>query len=160
VPPLRDRGEDVLLLAQHFLAHAGRANARAVGGVSGPESPRELTLDLEAAAELRRYPWPGNVRELRHAIESVAVLCPDGVVSPAHLPNFLRQRPSGAPRTAHFTLHLDGREQVPFADVVHEVEQALLQWALAKAAGQQTRAAEILGLARTTLQSKLHHEET
>ena len=160
VPPLRARGEDILLLAQHFLTHAGMATPRAKAGAATAPRLRELTLDLEAAAELRRYPWPGNVRELRHAMESVAVLCPDGVVGPAHLPSFLRHRTDGATRAGHFTLHLEGREHIPFAEVVHEFEQGLLQWALAKAAGQQTRAAELLGLARTTLQSKLHHDGT
>ncbi len=146
LPPLRDRGEDVLLLAQHCLQRFATETGKP-----------EPTLSPEAAACLRRYAWPGNVRELRHAMESAMTLCADGAIGAEHLPAFLhggREEPSGD----LFTLHLDGRDMVPMAELVHRVEDALIQWAMRKAGGQQSRAGEILGLARTTFQSKMNRQ--
>jgi DNA-binding NtrC family response regulator len=146
LPPLRERGEDVLLLAQHCLQHFAAE-------VGKPEP----MLSPEAAACLRRYAWPGNVRELRHAMESALTLSADGVIAPEHLPGFLRgsrEEPSGE----LFTLHLEGREAVPMTDLVHKVEDALIHWAMRKAGGQQSKAGEILGLARTTFQSKMNRQ--
>ena len=143
LPPLRDRSEDVLLLAQHYL--------RRFAHESGRPDPM---LSPEAAVCLRRYGWPGNVRELRHAMESATTVCNTGTIAPEHLPSFLRSSRDEASGDL-FTLHLDGRETVPMTEVVHRVEDALIQWAMRKAGGQQSRASEILGLARTTFQSKL-----
>ncbi|GMV42782.1 MAG: sigma-54-dependent Fis family transcriptional regulator [Myxococcales bacterium] len=140
IPPLRERGEDLLLLAATFL----RRSAEGAG--------RRLALSPEAAAVLRSYPWPGNVRELRHAMESCCLVCPGPEVLPAHLPEFLRDGEGGEEL---FTLRLAGRESVAFADVVHRFEDQLIRWAMERAGGQQTRAAELLGLPRTTFQSKL-----
>ena len=142
LPPLRERGEDVLLLAQHFLRGIARDGA----------APRALTPD--AAAVLRAHAWPGNVRELRHVIEASVVSCAGSRVEPAHLPRFLSAQPTLAERSVA-TLDLDGRTSIPFAEVVGDVEQRLIAWALEQADGRQTRAAELLGLARTTFQSKL-----
>lgn len=148
LPPLRDRGEDVLLLAQHYLQRFATEAGR-----------RDPVLSPDAAACLQRYPWPGNVRELRHAMEAAMTMCGHGEVELQHLPGFLRNsKPAvtaGPTAGQLVTLHLEGRQAVPFAEVVDGVEQALLQWAMGKAGGQQGKAAELLGLARTTLQSKL-----
>ncbi len=144
LPPLRERGEDVLLLAQHCLQRFAHESNKP-----------EPTLSPEAAGLVRRYGWPGNVRELRHAMESAATLCADGAIGPDQLPAFLRgvqAEPSGE----LFTLHLDGRETVPMTELVHRVEDALIQWAMRRAGGQQSKAGEILGLARTTFQSKMN----
>ena len=143
LPSLRGRGDDVLLLAQHFL----KADAESHGG-----PPR--TLSPEAAACLRRYRWPGNVRELRHAMETALVLCAGGAIEPPHLPSFLLEA-RGGPGEDLFTLNLTGRDSVDLPSAMRDLEDALIQWALRKAGGQQTRAAELLGVARTTLQSKL-----
>ena len=141
VPPLRDRGEDILMLAAAFLRRLGA------------QADKQLTLSVEVATVLRAYPWPGNVRELRHAVESLCVVCPGGEVQTSHMPDFLRVGPE--PRERLFTLHLAGREALPFADMVRQIEDQLIQWAMRRANGQQTRAADLLGLARTTFQSKL-----
>ena len=145
LPPLRERGDDVLLLAQHF--------ARRFASSAGRDEP---SLSPDVVAVLRGYPWPGNVRELYHAMESALALCPRGDVLPEHLPDRVRSfRPKDASVSGYVTLHLDGHATIPFADVVRDVEDALVQWAMVRASGQQTRAADLLGLARTTLQSKL-----
>jgi DNA-binding NtrC family response regulator len=71
LPPLRERGDDVLLLARHFLAHEGKAQ----------RTPRTLTLSEGAVARLRAHRWPGNVRELQHVCQSLSVLAPNDEIS-------------------------------------------------------------------------------
>jgi DNA-binding NtrC family response regulator len=141
LPCLRERGDDVLLLAEHFLKKLS--------------SGKELSLSLEAAALLRSYPWPGNVRELRHAMESTALLAAQGQVGPESLPDFLRGE-DALESDGIFALHLAGRDHIPFNDVVRAFEDQLIRWAMRQAQGQQSKAAELLGLPRTTLQSKLN----
>lgn len=75
LPPLRERGEDVLRLAEAFLVRAAAHAGREVRGFSAA-----------AAAALRSYPWPGNVRELRNAVDQAVLACRTGRVEPAHLP--------------------------------------------------------------------------
>ncbi|MCP4659112.1 MAG: sigma-54-dependent Fis family transcriptional regulator, partial [bacterium] len=141
LPPLRDRGDEVLVLAQHFL--------RELGARQGTE-PKSLSV--AAAESLRRHSWPGNVRELRRVMESATALCRGPEISPAHLPEAL-SLDQGVSRL--FTLHLDNSAELAFQDLVQQVEDELVDWAVRKAAGRQNRAAEILGLPRTTFQTKL-----
>jgi len=146
LPPLRERGEDVLLLAQHFL--------KVLAVQDGTE---EKELSPNAARALMAHDWPGNVRELRRSLESAAILCRQGKIEPEHLP-FFDSRPIATDRSqTHelFTIHLDGQEKIDFASVVQKFEQTLIRWALAEAGGRQTQAAALLGLPRTTFQSKL-----
>src|SRR5580658_4937241 len=84
LPPLRERGEDVLLLANHYLQKFARSMGR--------QSKR---LGADAVRALRDYDWPGNVRELEHAIEHAMVLAQRDIITAQDLP-FVRQ--SGAPR--------------------------------------------------------------
>lgn len=142
LPPLRDRGDD-LLLAGHFLARSGTRTGRAAP-----------VLSPEAVACLRAHAWPSNVRELGHALESGATLAGVHPILPAHLPAEIHAATFG-PDARLFTLHLGGRESVPFTRVIEQVEDDLIRWALGKVNGQQTRAAELLGLPRSTFQSKL-----
>ncbi|MBZ0252561.1 MAG: sigma 54-interacting transcriptional regulator, partial [Candidatus Methylomirabilis sp.] len=147
VPPLRERGDDVILIAHEMLARGARVDG-AVGKVLAPET----------ADALRRYRWPGNVRELRRALESAAILCRGEEIRPEHLPDFVRAAGDAAGGGGLFDLHLERRERIEFNDAVHAFEQALVAWALRRAGGQQTLAADLLGLPRTTLQSKLNHK--
>ena len=142
LPPLRDRGNDVLLLAQHFLRSLGRQ----------PQGPTVL-LSPAVSRLLLQHHWPGNVRELRRLLEAALVLCRGDELLPEHLPAELQESAPHAGR--RFSLHLDGAEELPMPKLVQDFEDALLDWAMAKAGGQQGRAAELLGIARTTLQSKL-----
>jgi len=92
IPPLRERQEDIELLAMHFLSML-RADA--------PKAPE--VLSAETIAALRAFPWPGNVRQLRNAIEYALVVCKDRVITPADLPEDLRQQSpadAGAAATA------------------------------------------------------------
>jgi len=141
LPPLRDRGEDLLLLAQHFLRM-----------LAADEDSQPKALSAAAGDCLRRHPWPGNVRELKRALESAVAVCSDEEIHPIHLPDYLRENKSG---TNPFTLHLADTNGVQFNELVHQFEDEIISWAMGVSGGQQQKAAEILGLPRTTLQSKL-----
>ncbi len=127
LPPLRERLEDLPLLAAHVLKKLGVP---------------EVTLAPEALALMKNYRWPGNVRELEHALERAVVLRSSRtVITPDLLPDEIR-RPSGA--ASSVTLPESGL-------VLEEVEKSLLEQALARTDGNQTKAAELLGLTRATL---------
>ncbi|MGD9763641.1 MAG: sigma-54-dependent transcriptional regulator [Candidatus Binatia bacterium] len=102
VPPLRERREDILPLAEGFLAFFARAAKR----------PTQ-TLSPDAAAALRDYPWPGNVRELRNAIERALILWPGQVIEPAALPERIAARSAVAPELGgDYTVEAIEREHI------------------------------------------------
>lgn len=130
LPPLRDRGDDVLILARHFLAQAapliGAATAHAL-------SPR-------AEEALRRHPWPGNLRELRHAMQRAAVMAgPRPMIEPMDLGLAEVSAPDGESLEAQ----------------VEALERRLITGALAAEGGNRSRAAKRLGLSRQGLLNKL-----
>ncbi|HSQ67254.1 MAG TPA: sigma-54 dependent transcriptional regulator [Polyangiaceae bacterium] len=145
LPPLRQRGDDVVLLAQHFL--------NVIAGKSG-EPPK--VLSQEFATAIRRYTWPGNVRELWRVVESCVVLCRGPEIRAEHMPASLA---TGEYPARLYTLDLDHHQSVRLTEVVEQFEDDVIQWALRQSNGQQTRAAERLGIARTTLQSKLGRQK-
>ena len=139
MPPLRARVDDVPRLARHFLEEL--RGTKPIEGFS------------RAAMEcLVCYSWPGNVRELKNAVEHGVALCRAKETQLEDLPDTLR-RNSG--RDSTVTLSLDGRERVDMPKVIGDAERELVLWAMDKAAGNQNRAAELLSVPRTTLQSKL-----
>jgi DNA-binding NtrC family response regulator len=145
LPPLRERGDDVLLVARHFLD---------LLAIRDRSEPKRLSAD--ASEILCRHNWPGNVRELRRALESACVVCHGAEISAQDVPEYLRQVDLGGRASASlFTLHLDRSQSLHFNEQVERFEDALIQWALTKAGGQQLHAAELLNLPRTTFQSKI-----
>ena len=142
LPPLRERGEDILLLATHFLG--------AIGAAQGARSKR---LTAEASKVLGKYSWPGNIRELHRAMESAVLLSPEPLIRANHLPDFLRRDQAEAQQQV-FSLDLDGVARVNYREVLASFEAAMLRWALRRAGGNQQEASEILGIPRTTLQNK------
>jgi two-component system, NtrC family, response regulator AtoC len=141
MPPLRARCEDIVLLANSFLREFAKENDR-------PVKP----LTDEALALLLAYRWPGNVRELRTAIEHGVVMSNDPVIAVRHLPHFLL---ASAPLAT---------ESQPLAKIalddsadfnLHALETNTIRNALAISKGNRTRAAELLGVSRRTLQRKL-----
>ena len=134
LPPLRDRSEDIPLLAEHFLRDAARENEKPA---------RELTPD--AMKCLLAYSWPGNVRELRAAIEHGVVMANGPKITLRDLPAAIREAsPAGA----------SGRGPLPLN--LEETEISLMRRALAECKGNRTLAAEKLGISRRTLHRKLH----
>jgi DNA-binding NtrC family response regulator len=130
IPPLRERREDVALLAEHFAAKHGRGE----GATVSPEA-REL---------LMAYDWPGNVRELENVIARALALNPSGVVVAADLPDRLRQGPAVEPARG---VPLPPGDR-PSLDELSKRYAALV---LSECAGNKTKAAEVLGIDRKTL---------
>jgi two-component system response regulator HydG len=136
LPPLRSRGGDVLLLAQHFI---DRFAARAERSVRG--------LTPEAAARLMDYAWPGNVRELQNAMERAVALARYEQVTVDDLPEKVRKYH----RSHVLVASDDPRELVP----LEEVERRYILRVLEAVGGNKTLAADTLGLDRKTLYRKL-----
>jgi two-component system response regulator HydG len=134
LPPLRERDEDVLLLAHHFLR------------TFADRHRREFTAFAPEALEaLRAYAWPGNVRELRNAVERAVLLSPGPVVPFSALPDKVR-----GPRAAC-------REVIiPLGSSVEEAERRLIIETLASVGNNKAKAARVLGVSRKTLHNKLN----
>lgn len=140
LPPLRDRAEDIPLLAAHF------AQKYAPAG-SGPKSIAPETMEL-----LLRYPWPGNIRELENAIERACVTSRETVIRPENLPPQLLD-----PTPAKFSFPVDLSRPLPdqLAEVTSAFEKRYLRRALKKTRGHIGRAAQISGLSRRSVTDKL-----
>ncbi|WP_196480314.1 helix-turn-helix domain-containing protein, partial [Xanthomonas translucens] len=131
LPPLRERGDDIVLLAQHFLED-GASAAR--------------TLSEAAQARLRAYPWPGNVRELRNAMQRCQVLVRTPTIE-AHDLDEVLAGDAAAPAAATLALTLP--------DAIAQLEKQMIQAALAQAQGNRAEAARRLGIHRQLLYRKL-----
>jgi DNA-binding NtrC family response regulator len=156
LPPLRERGEDALLLANRYIAHFNERLRKRVRGLTG-----------EAEKVFRLYRWPGNVRELRNVVERVMILedsdqittdwLPRGLTSDVRsvsstpaappAPAEVQDRPA-APAKALFDLPDGGID-------LEQVELALVRQAMERSGGNQTRAAELLGVSRDQLRYRL-----
>ncbi len=141
LPALRDRREDVPLLAEHFLARVAEETER----------PRKR-LAPDALRVLTSYPWPGNVRELQHALERAALLSEAELIGERDLPPQLV-----APGEALTVVLPEDALAIPetTARVVRDVERELIRRALARTANNRTEAAKLLGLSRRALVYKL-----
>ncbi len=140
LPPLRERPEDIRLLADHFTEKYAR-----------PDEPRKR-IAPEAMDMLMKYPWPGNVRELENVMERACVTCPGPIIEAKHLSSDLTQPVMGA---SPFKIDLSR----PLPDLLREigvdVEKRYIRKALKKTRGNVTRCAKICGLSRRSITSKL-----
>jgi DNA-binding NtrC family response regulator len=132
LPPLRERREDIPVLAEHFLSRASERHGRT------------LRLAPAATARLLSYAWPGNVRELENAIERASILANGELVGPEDLPPHIA---SGA--------GLGPAPTLPAQQNLAEVEKAHILQTLERCGWNHSRAAEALGIGRTTLWRKL-----
>ncbi|MCC7212166.1 MAG: sigma-54-dependent Fis family transcriptional regulator [Candidatus Brocadia sp.] len=141
LPPLRERKEDIPLLATHFMKKYVAQQKVAVHSIS-PEVLHVLLL----------YQWPGNIRELENTIEHAIAFCTSGVITPKDLPENFRaeETPSGL-----FSIELSTIDSLDLQETLSEAERKLLVWAYQKTKGNQVRMSEILRIPRTTLQNKL-----
>jgi DNA-binding NtrC family response regulator len=145
-PPLRERGNDVLLLARHFLAVQGERYGR-----SG------ICLDAEAEGVLRAHAWPGNVRELRNAIEQAVLLAKGVTIGATQFP-FCNEAAivAGAPQTPI----AESVGMLPDSGIdLGEVERELVVKALSKTGWNVTRAAKLLGVSRDTLRYRIEKHQ-
>jgi two-component system response regulator AtoC len=139
MPPLRDRREDIVLLAGSFLEEFALENRRSVKPLSDA-----------AIAKLLSYSWPGNVRELRTAIEHAVVMSNQDTLDIFHLPEFLDSSRSQT------VSHSEKNTLAPVEEFnLHAQEQRAILGALAATKGNRTKAAILLGISRRTLQRKL-----
>lgn len=172
LPPLRERGADVLLLARHFLEVFCQKKGRPT-----------LTLSDDSKRVLQAYAWPGNVRELVNFMERLSILVDGDIVRPADLPHkildqvgdigilpevveepplqaqVIAQQPLPPPAPAGDfvwpTLSVLGKMGMNLKEFLDSAEDRLIDEALAKADGVKNQAAELLGIKRTTLIEKL-----
>ena len=135
LPPLRERGDDILGLAGHFLRHYGEVHRLPPKGLS-----------RAAEAWLLRCDWPGNVRELSHLMERMTLLSPETMVAPESLERLCLPRP-GTPQPAD-SAPMDGE-----TDLLDEPTR--IRWALEQAEGNVLRAARLLGLGRGALRHRM-----
>ena len=133
VPPLRERSEDIALLAEEFLARSASEMRRG-----------RLKLATRTAEILGRYSWPGNVRQLRNAIERMVALARTDTLTPDLLPPEVLSSDEGTAPSAE-------AEDLPIKDAVQDFKKRYIANALARAGGNQRIAAERLGLQRPFL---------
>ena len=156
LPPLRQRGDDLVLLAEHFVRIFGRELHKEVRAIS-PEA-----LDV-----LKRYAWPGNVRELQSVVKQSLLQATGPVLLPSFLPSFLTADPGcaaeasieTAPDLAWLTPFIQGQLRAGstslYADVQARTDRHLFAEVLQQVSGNLTQAARHLGISRATLRARL-----
>jgi DNA-binding NtrC family response regulator len=155
LPPLRERQDDILVLAEAFLDKIGRGVGRPAAGLS-----------KDARDRLLSHPWPGNIRELRNAIERAVILCEGGLVTGEASADGHRRRPRRASGTGALPAAGAGEPTSPVSPLaaaaippegvsLDAIERELIQKAMAQARNNKSEAARLLGLARGQLYSRL-----
>ncbi len=137
LPALRERPEDIELLAESFLEEIGRSVGRPAAGLSE-----------EVRDKLVAYPWPGNVRELRNAIERAVILCEGGLVTSEHLPIGIAATPRTVPSKP-------APPASPVPSTLDAAEREMIVQALTRAGNNKSKAARLLGLTRAQLRSRI-----
>ena len=146
LPPLRERREDILPLAQHFIRKYNEENARHVS--------EQLAPDVLALMEA--YTWPGNVRELENVVERAVVIAPGPEITAQCLPTEICDpRHALGAATSPNAATIDVAHGIDFYDEVRRFEIDLIRRALEQTGGHQSRAARLLGMNATTLNSKI-----
>lgn len=137
LPPLRERAEEIPVLAEYFLkrslARMGRPQMRFTG---------------EALEAMKTFLWPGNIRELEHLVDSLVAIHVGDTIGLADLP----KRVAPDDYSPLFTVNTNGREEIALDRVLGDFEKRLLTWALERADGNQGKAAQMLGIPRSTFQ--------
>ena len=143
LPPLRERGDDVILMSRHFLALYNDKFRK-----------RFLSVDPEVEAIFRSYGWPGNVRELRNLLERIVLLEDDEVLREDHLPGEMVAQFESVPRVLRDALaaRSEGDEGM---STLAEVEQEHILRVLEHSEGNRSRAARVLGISRQSLIERL-----
>jgi len=141
LPALRDRREDIPLLAAHFLDRVSR------------ERGTQFTLSDEALRIMMEYAWPGNVRELEHAVERACTMCSGPILHLGDFPTQLQQQGLEAHRS--LPRGHDAEAEVPGVTTLADLERQAIVDAIRKLHGDKLQAAKLLGIGKTTLYRKL-----
>ena len=153
IPPLRERGDDILLLAEHYISTLGE-RLRLRHKIHG--------LAPEVAEAFRHYSWPGNVRELRNVVERALILEDGDAITAEYLPRDLAAQ-TGRAATGDGAAKAGGAGDEfrlpPRGVSLDEIEMSLVRQALERSGGNQTRAAELLGISRDQLRYRLKKME-
>jgi two-component system response regulator HydG len=147
MPPLQARPSDIVCLSEHFLRRANERNRRHVQGFSS-----------QALSLMMGYAWPGNIRELENVVERMVIVKGSGTLLPSDLPAAIR-----TPRTTPVSGTATPQFPESGADlktILEAVEEKMIGEALVRTGGNKNRAAELLGLNRTTLVEKLRRRRT
>jgi DNA-binding NtrC family response regulator len=143
LPALRDRREDIPLLAAHFLDRISR------------EHGTKFTLSDEVLRTMMRYDWPGNIRELEHSVERACALSSGPVLHLGDLPTQLQQQAIAARRAPVYAETADSDEKVSEVKTLAEMEREAILNAIQALNGDKLQAAKLLGIGKTTLYRKL-----
>lgn len=133
VPPLRERGDDIVLMLKRFTAEFARAHGR-----------RAPNYSVSVRRVLKGYHWPGNVKELRNFCERMAILMPGKTIQPENLPLEIRRVPAEQDTGKAFVLPQEGID-------LSALEVNMIRQALGMSGGNRSKAARLLGLSRDTL---------
>jgi two-component system, NtrC family, response regulator AtoC len=147
IPSLRERGDDVLLLAEHYIESFGERMRKQVHSIAP-----------EVATAFRRYVWPGNVRELRNVIERAMILEDSDVITMKYIPRAMSSAASYPPGDDLRGGSITSPDlfKLPAAGAsLDEVEMSLVRQAIERSGGNQTKAAELLGISRDQLRYRL-----
>jgi DNA-binding NtrC family response regulator len=147
LPALRERFDDIVPLARHFLDAANRR----LGS--------QVELGEDALALMKSYAWPGNVREMENLFERLVILSQTGTIAAADLPERMRGQATSSDAVVQASSDL-ARGTIDLVATLSAIEDSLIEQAIRQAEGNRTRAAELLGLSRTTLVDKLKRRET
>ena len=138
VPPLRERREDIPLLARHYLAESCKEHDRRIDGIDS------AVMDIFMA-----YHWPGNVRELKNVVENLAIFCSGSHLTTDQLPSQLLQKSESSSGIS-----------IPQGTSMDALEREAIYQTLERVGGNKTKAAEVLGIGLRTLQRKLKDYES
>lgn len=135
LPPLRERKEDIPLLLNHFAKKIGKDN---------------IHFSKEAIDILINFDWPGNVRQLENTLCRIIAFADSDNITKDMIPFDILST-----KGKSFPINFNGIEKIDFDKIVEEVESAAINWAYTKAEGNQSKAAELLGIKRTTFRDKM-----
>jgi transcriptional regulator with GAF, ATPase, and Fis domain len=145
IPPLRERADDIPILATHFVEKFCREMNKKV-----------LVLSIPALDDLKAYAWPGNVRELQNCIERAVILCDGDSIQSRHLNLSFRTAVAAAPQTSPWDeIDLSGTMNDALRRVIGEVEKRKIEQAIRDSGNNKQRAADILQISYKTLLQKL-----
>lgn len=141
IPPLRDRGHDVVLLAAHYLEKYNQKYSK------------QVRLSEDVYQLFRKYSWPGNVRELQNVVESCVVLCDRGIILPVDLPDYICMTSNRAENETPVAFSMEFPERLD--EAVKTCERAVILSALKKVGKNRRKAVEILGVSKRTFYRKV-----